>query len=113
MKRRLLGLQIAVCRDKDNVLDVYETYTISIDYKGRLGPSDRKIPQEEETAKTDFQDPKEDYFSSVQVKQGIMDMFRKLYILTSHLSALPGTTGHVHSGNGPRYANNSYRRPPH
>lgn len=101
LKRRLLGLQVAVCKDKNNLLDVYETYTISIDYSGRRGPSEPKVPREKDRAKMDFQDPKEDYLSSLQVKEGIMAMFRKLSILTSRLSALPGTTYHVHSRNGP------------
>lgn len=84
MKRELLGLQFLIVKDAARPLEVYETYTISIDYSGSRGCSDRRGEQ------PDFHDPKEDFKSSVEVKKAIMDMFRHIYIVTNRISTLPG-----------------------
>ncbi|CEO59823.1 hypothetical protein PMG11_04478 [Penicillium brasilianum] len=83
VKRELLGIQFLIGRDADHPMEVYETYTISIDYRGKRGPSDRR------GEKLDFHDPKEDYKSSVEVKKAILDMFRRIYIVTNRLTTLP------------------------
>jgi hypothetical protein len=84
VKRELLGIQFLIGRDADHPMEVYETYTISIDYRGKRGPSDRHWE------KPDFHDPKEDYMSSLEVKKAILDMFRRIYIVTNRLTTLPG-----------------------
>ncbi|KAJ5379834.1 DNA-binding HORMA [Penicillium cataractarum] len=83
MKRELLGLQFIIVKDAARPLEVYETYTISIDYSGSRGCSDRR------GEKPDFHDPMEDYKSSVEIKKAILDMFRHIYIVTNKITTLP------------------------
>jgi hypothetical protein len=84
LQRKLLGLQFVVCKDKKHATEVYETYTISIDYSGKRGPSDR------EGQKLDFQDPKKDLKYSMKVQKAIIAMFRRMFMEIGS-STLPST----------------------
>lgn len=83
LQRKLLGLQFVVCKGKNNRTEVYETYTISIDYSGKRGPSDR------EGKKLDFHDIKKD-LKYMKVQKAIIAMFRRMCIETAG-STLPST----------------------
>ncbi|KAF3389005.1 hypothetical protein F1880_004429 [Penicillium rolfsii] len=74
LQRKLLGLQFIVCKSKYNRTEVYETYTISIDYKVKRGPSDR------EGKKLDFQNSKKDLKCSLEVQKAIIAMFRRMVV---------------------------------
>jgi hypothetical protein len=65
-------------------MEVYETYTISIDYGGKRGPSDR------EGTKLDFHDPKKDLKCSMKVQKAILAMFRRIFIEIG-IGTLPST----------------------
>jgi hypothetical protein len=84
LQRKLLGLQFGVCKGKNNRTEVYETYTISIDYSGKRGLSDR------EGQRLDFHDPKKDLKYSMKVQKAIIAMFRRMFMETAS-SNLPST----------------------
>ncbi|KAJ5174321.1 DNA binding protein [Penicillium canariense] len=69
MTRRLQGVQIAICKSQDGRTNVFETYTISLDYNGNRGPPDRKLAG------------KESWQSSLEARKGIMRMLHKITVL--------------------------------